>query len=57
MSRPTSVAVIAAWLCFGGAAIAHHSVGINFDATKAFNLTACSRKLTSGIRIPRSRCR
>ena len=52
MSRPTSVASIAAWLCLGGAAIAHHSVGINFDNTKAFNLTGVLKEID--IRNPHS---
>jgi len=52
MSRPTSVAVIAAWICLGGAAIAHHSVGINFDNTKAFTLTGVLKEID--IRNPHS---
>ena len=52
MSRPTFVAVIAAWVCLGGATIAHHSVGINFDATKAFTLTGVLKEVD--IRNPHS---
>ena len=52
MSRPTAVAVVAAWICLGGAAIAHHSVGINFDNTKAFTLTGVLKELD--IRNPHS---
>ena len=51
MSR-TSVAVLTAWLCLSGAAIAHHSVGINFDASKAFTLTGVLKELD--IRNPHS---
>jgi len=51
MSR-LSVALLAAWLCLGGAALAHHSVGINFDSTKAFNLTGVLKELD--IRNPHS---
>ena len=51
MSRSTA-AVCAAWLCLGGAAIAHHSVGINFDASKAFSLTGVLKELD--IRNPHS---
>ena len=55
MSRST-FALLAAWLCLGVAALAHHSVGINFDSTKAFNLTGVlSRSSTSAIHIRRSR--
>jgi hypothetical protein len=52
MSRPIPAAVCAAWLCLGGAAIAHHSVGINFDASKAFSLTGVLKELD--IRNPHS---
>ena len=52
MSRTTSVAAFAAWLCLGAAAIAHHSVGINFDSSKAFNLTGVLKELD--IRNPHS---
>ena len=51
MSR-TSVAVLIAWLSLNGAAIAHHSVGINFDASKAFSLTGVLKELD--IRNPHS---
>ena len=51
MSR-LSVALLAAWLCLGGAAFAHHSVGINFDSSKAFNLTGILKELD--IRNPHS---
>ena len=51
MSR-SSAALLAAWLCLGGAALAHHSVGINFDSTKAFNLTGVLKELD--IRNPHS---
>ena len=52
MSRPLPAAVCAAWLCLGGAAIAHHSVGINFDNTKAFTLTGVLKEVD--IRNPHS---
>ena len=52
MSRSTAAAVCAAWLCLGGAATAHHSVGINFDNTKAFSLTGVLKELD--IRNPHS---
>jgi hypothetical protein len=52
MSRTTLVAVCAAWFCLGGAAIAHHSVGINFDATKAFPLAGVLKEID--IRNPHS---
>ena len=52
MSRTTSIAALAAWICFGAAAIAHHSVGINFDTTKAFNLTGVLKEID--IRNPHS---
>ena len=51
MGRTTS-AVLTMWLCLGGAAIAHHSVGINFDNTKAFNLTGVLKEID--IRNPHS---
>ena len=40
------------WLCLSGPAIAHHSVGINFDAAKAFTLTGVLKELD--IRNPHS---
>ena len=52
MSRTPSAAVIAVWLCLGGAADAHHSVGINFDSTKAFPLTGVLKEID--IRNPHS---
>jgi hypothetical protein len=52
MTRTTSAAVAAALLCFGGAALAHHSVGINFDNTRAFTLTGVLKELD--IRNPHS---
>lgn len=52
MSRTTFLAVCAAWLCLSSAAIAHHSVGINFDASKAFTLTGVLKELD--IRNPHS---
>ena len=52
MSRTTPDAVLAAWLCLTGAAIAHHSVGINFDASKAFSLTGVLKEID--IRNPHS---
>jgi len=51
MSR-SAVALLAACLCLGGAALAHHSVGINFDSSKAFNLTGVLKELD--IRNPHS---
>jgi hypothetical protein len=52
MSRSTPAVACVAWLCLGGAAIAHHSVGINFDASKAFSLTGVLKELD--IRNPHS---
>lgn len=52
MSRITVIAVLAAWLCLSGAAVAHHSVGINFDNSKAFTLTGILKELD--IRNPHS---
>ena len=51
MSR-LSAALLATWLCLGGAALAHHSVGINFDSSRAFNLTGVLKELD--IRNPHS---
>jgi len=51
MSR-SSVSLLAVWLCLGGAALAHHSVGINFDSSRAFNLTGVLKELD--IRNPHS---
>ena len=51
MGRTTS-AVLSMWLCAGGAATAHHSVGINFDNTKAFSLTGVLKEID--IRNPHS---
>ena len=51
MSR-SAFTLLAAWMWFGGAALAHHSVGINFDSTKAFNLTGVLKELD--IRNPHS---
>ena len=51
MSR-SAFALLATWLCLGLAALAHHSVGINFDSTKAFNLTGVLKELD--IRNPHS---
>lgn len=48
----TTAAVLSMWLCFGSAAIAHHSVGINFDNTKAFSLTGVLKEID--IRNPHS---
>ena len=45
MGRSIPAAVCAAWLGLGGAAIAHHSVGINFDASKAFSLTGVLKEI------------
>jgi hypothetical protein len=52
MGRSIPAAVCAAWLGLGGAAIAHHSVGINFDASKAFSLTGVLKEID--IRNPHS---
>jgi hypothetical protein len=52
MSPRSLLAALAVWLCFGGAAIAHHSVGINFDNTKAFSLTGVLKDVD--IRNPHS---
>ena len=52
MSGTTPVVAFAAWLCVSGAAIAHHSVGINFDASKAFSLTGVLTEID--IRNPHS---
>jgi hypothetical protein len=51
MSRTTS-AVLTAWMCLGGAAMAHHSVGINFDSSRAFSLTGALKEID--IRNPHS---
>ena len=51
MSR-SAFTLLAAWMWLGGAALAHHSVGINFDSTKAFNLTGVLKELD--IRNPHS---
>jgi hypothetical protein len=52
MSPTRAVAVGAAWLCLSGIALAHHSVGINFDNTKAFPLTGVLKEID--IRNPHS---
>ena len=52
MSRTVSIAVFAVWMYLGGASIAHHSVGINFDSTKAFTLTGVLKEID--IRNPHS---
>jgi hypothetical protein len=53
MNRVTCVAASAvAWLGLSGLALAHHSVGINFDNTKAFALTGVLKELD--IRNPHS---
>jgi len=52
MSRSIPAAAFAAWLCLGGAAMAHHSVGINFDASKALGLTGVLKEID--IRNPHS---
>ena len=52
MSRFISAAVFAACVCAGGVAIAHHSVGINFDNAKAFTLTGILKEVD--IRNPHS---
>lgn len=46
------VIVLAAWLCLSVEAIAHHSVAINFDASKAFSLTGMLKEID--IRNPHS---
>jgi hypothetical protein len=51
MSRTLFLA-LAAWVGLGGALAAHHSVGINFDNTKAFSLTGVLKELD--IRNPHS---
>ena len=51
MSRVTLVA-LSVWSCLHGVAAAHHSVGINFDNTKAFPLTGVLKELD--IRNPHS---
>ena len=52
MSRFISAAVFAVCVCLGGVADAHHSVGINFDASKAFSLTGVLKEID--IRNPHS---
>jgi hypothetical protein len=52
MSPTTLAAVCATWFCLSGAAAAHHSVAINFDSTKAFNLTGVLKEID--IRNPHS---
>lgn len=51
MSHKTPVA-IAVWLHLSGMVVAHHSVGINFDNTKAFPLTGVLKEVD--IRNPHS---
>ena len=52
MSRTALLAVLAAWIGLGGALVAHHSVGINFDNSKAFSLTGVLKEID--IRNPHS---
>jgi hypothetical protein len=52
MSRSIPAVACAAWVWLGGAAVAHHSVGINFDSTKAFTLTGVLKEID--IRNPHS---
>ena len=52
MTHSRSAAVVVAWLCLGGLAMAHHSVGINFDNTKAFSLTGVLKDID--VRNPHS---
>ena len=52
MSRCFPVAVCTAWLGLGGLVLAHHSVGINFDNSKAFALTGVLKEVD--IRNPHS---
>ena len=52
MNRAALLAVLVAWIGLGGALVAHHSVGINFDNTKAFDLTGVLKELD--IRNPHS---
>lgn len=39
MVRTVIVAGVTAWVWLGAVAVAHHSVGVNFDNSKAMNLT------------------
>ena len=52
MSRRALLVVLVAWFGLGGALIAHHSVGINFDNSKAFSLTGVLKEID--IRNPHS---
>jgi hypothetical protein len=52
MSRRALLVVLFAWIGLGGALAAHHSVGINFDNSKAFSLTGVLKEID--IRNPHS---
>ena len=52
MTRTTTAAICALWVSMSAAAIAHHSVGINFDSAKAFTLTGVIKDID--IRNPHS---
>jgi Family of unknown function (DUF6152) len=53
MVRNVIVASMAAWFSLGAATLGHHSVTVNFDNSKAMNLTGRIKELD--IRNPHSR--
>jgi hypothetical protein len=53
MLKKLCVAGLTAWLWLGAVAVAHHSVAVNFDNSKAMNLTG--RITNVEIRNPHSR--
>ena len=53
MVRKAIVASMAVWLSLGAATLGHHSVTVNFDNSKAMNLTGRIKELD--IRNPHSR--
>jgi len=52
MVRTVIVAGVTAWVWLGAVAVAHHSVGVNFDNSKAMNLTGRIKEVD--IRNPHS---
>jgi hypothetical protein len=52
MTRRAAFVVLVTWVGFAGAPFAHHSVGINFDNSKAFSLTGVLKDID--IRNPHS---
>jgi hypothetical protein len=53
MVRNVVLAAVAAWLALGAAALAHHSVAVNFDNSKTLTLTGTLKQVD--IRNPHSR--